>query len=125
MAKFMGFSAARRSIEYVRDNSEVLYLVSAANYTGSTVTADKIVCANVSSADFSIASGAAGPVLTVGAKNSQSIEGSGNATHLYLINPSANRVNIVTTVSAQVLASGNTVNIASFTVTALASANNA
>lgn len=124
MAKYLGFSAASQNLAYIRDNSDVLYLTSAAGMDFSDVTANKIVSADVSSADFTIASGAAGPVLTVGAKNSQSVEGSGEATHLYLTNTSAERIVLVTTVSSQVLASGNTVNIASWTVTALASANN-
>lgn len=124
MAKYLGFSAASQNLAYIRDNSQVMYLTSAAGMDYADCTANKIVSANVSSADFTIASGNAGPVMTVGAKNSQDVEGSGNATHLYLTSTSGQRILLVTTVSSQVLASGNTVNIASWTVTALASANN-
>lgn len=125
MAKYMGFSAATQNIRYIRDNAQVLYLADVATYTAATIAANAIVSANVSSADFTIASAAAGATLTVGAKNSQPVEGSGNATHLYLTATSGSRILLVTTVSSQVLASGNQVNIASWTVTALASANNA
>lgn len=124
MAKFMGFSAATQNIRYIAQNSDRLYLADAATYTGGNIASNAIVSANVSGADFTVASAAQGGVLTVGSKNSQNVEGSGQATHIYLVNQSASRINIVSTVSAQVLASGNTVNIASWTVTANASANN-
>ena len=122
MAKMMGFSANRASLAYVRDNSDVLYLLS---NSGDVASAGNIiVSAVVSSADFTLASAAQGVVMTIGAKNSQSIEGSGNATHLALQTVSGSRRCLLTTVSAQILASGNTVNIASWTVTANCSANN-
>lgn len=123
MAKHMGHSANAASLGYVRDNSDVMYLLSD---SGNAASAGNIVVsAVVSSADFTLASAAQGAVLTIGAKNSQSIEGSGNATHLALQTVSGSRRLVLTTVSAQVLASGNTVNIASWTITANASANNA
>lgn len=129
MAKFYGYTAARTPLEYIRDNADVLYVMPSAQggidaITWADVTASNIVSANVSSADFSIASSSVGPALTIGAKNGQSIEGSGTATHLLLGNTSAQRVLYVTTVSAQVLSSGNTVDIGSWTVTSLQSANN-
>jgi hypothetical protein len=100
-----------------------MYLVTD---SATTVTAGNlVVSANVSSADYTIASAAQGVVLTIGAKNSQPIEGSGNVTHLVLQTVSGSRRCLLTTVSAQVLASGNTVNIASWTVTCNASASNA
>jgi hypothetical protein len=123
MAKHMGWSANRSSIAYVRDNSDVMYLLS--DSANSATAGNIVVSAVVSSADFAVASAAQGAVMTIGAKNSQSIEGSGNATHLALQTVSGGRRLLLTTVSAQVLASGNTVNIASWTVTANASANNA
>ena len=123
MAKMMGFSANRASVAYVRDNADVMYLLT---NSGDVASAGNIVVsAVVSSADFAIASAAQGVVMTIGAKNSQSIEGSGNATHLALQSVSGTRRLLLTTVSAQILASGNTVNVASWTVTANASANNA
>ena len=122
MAKMMGFSANRASLAYVRDNSDVLYLLS---NSGDVASAGNIiVSAIVSGADFTLASATQGVVMTIGAKNSQSIEGSGNATHLALQTVSCSRRCLLTTVSAQILASGNTVNIASWTVTANCSANN-
>ena len=125
MVKRFGYSAASASLEYVRDNSDVCYLLSSGAATFAQVTASSIVSANISGADFTLASSSVGPALTIGAKTSQSVEGSGNATHLYLVSTSAQRINYITTVSAQILTSGNTVDIGSWSVTALQSANNA
>ena len=126
MAKYLGYSALSSWLRYIRDNSDVMYLASGAGHAYATLTGANgyIVSANVSAADFSIASANAGSVLTIGAKNSQPVEGSGLANHLYLVTTSGSRIVFVTTVSAQVLASGNTVNIGSTTVTANASASN-
>lgn len=123
MAKMLGFSANRASSAYVRDNADVMYLLI--NSANEASAGNIVVSASVSSADFTIASAAQGVVMTIGAKNSQSIEGNGNATHLALQTVSGSRRLVLTTVSAQVLASGNTVNIASWTVTSNASASNA
>lgn len=122
MAKYLGYSANSSWLRYIRDNADVMYLTLNA---ATTPTAGSIVVsANISAADFTIASAAAGAVMTIGAKNNQTIEGSGNVTHIYLGTASASRCLLYSTVSSQILASGNTVNIASWTVTALASANN-
>lgn len=133
MAKFFGHSAARASLAYIRDNADVIYIMPSANggayaFSWTNATASNIVSANISATDFtlaSVASDGGGVVMTVGAKTSQAIEGSGTATHLMLGNSSAQRMLYTTTVSAQVLSSGNTVDIGSWTVTVLQSANNA
>jgi hypothetical protein len=127
MAKRYGYSAAAASLAYVRDNATVCYVCTTApaSYSAAANQPQMIVSANVSAADLTIASGGTGPVLTVGAKNSQTIESSGSATHLALVSTSGTRVLFVTNVSSQVLASGNTVNIGSWTITQLQSANNA
>ncbi|MGH8601275.1 MAG: hypothetical protein ACREXR_00375 [Gammaproteobacteria bacterium] len=126
MAKFMGFSANRAGLAYIRDNADVLYLAADAAQTIAALSGNgtNIVSSNISGADITIASGAAGAVLTIGAKNSQPIGGSGTATHLYIGTISAGRLLFVTTVSSQVLASGNTASIGAITVTAFASASN-
>lgn len=123
MAKMMGHSANRASLAYIRDNADVCYLLI--NSANDASAGNIVVSAVVSSADFTIASAAQGAVMTIGAKNSQGIEGSGAVTHLALQTVSGTRRLVLTTVSAQTLASGNTVNIGSWTVTANASANNA
>ena len=122
MAKMLGFSANAASLAYVRDNADVMYLLI--NSANGASAGNIVVSAVVSGADFTLASAAQGAVLTIGAKNSQSIEGSGTATHLALETVSGSRRLLLTTVSSQALASGNTVNIASWTATANASANN-
>lgn len=126
MAKKFGFSAAAASLTYIRDNSNVMYICASApqSYSAAANQPNMIVSANVSAADLVVASGASGPTLTIGAKNSQTIEGSGSGTHVALVSTSATRLNYVTNCSAQVLASGNTVNLGSWVITQLASANN-
>lgn len=128
MAKRLGFSAVSQNIRYVAANADVMYLVTTnTEVSGSAAGGGQahVVSCNVSGADFTIASAAQGALLTVGAKNSQTVEGSGNVSHLILVSTSASRFLLQTTVSAQVLASGNTVNVASWSVTANISANNA
>jgi hypothetical protein len=126
MAKKFGFSAAAASLAYIRDNASVMMICASApqSYSAAANQPNKIVSANVSGADFTVASGASGPTLTVGAKNSQAIEGSGSGTHVALVSTSATRLLYVTNCSAQVLSSGNTVNIGSWVITQLSSANN-
>ena len=135
MAKYLGWSSLTQNFRYIISNAGemILYLAPSSTLTVAQLTAlgsAFIVSALVSATDFTLASANAGAVLTIGAKNNQLVEGSGNATHLYLVTSSGGaaaatgRILLVTTVSAQILASGNTVNIASWTVTALMSANN-
>lgn len=127
MAKRFGFSAAARSLQYIRDESSVIYLSSTApsSFSAAATQPQMIVSANISGADFTLASAATGAQLTVGAKNSITAEGSGTATHAILVSTSGSRLLYLTNVSAQVVASGNTVNIGSWVITLLASANNA
>jgi hypothetical protein len=127
MAKRFGHSAAAASLAYIRDNASVIFVcgTAAASYSAASTQPQMIVSANVSSADFTIASGATGPVLTVGAKSSQTVEGSGSASHIVVARVSGTTLLYVTNVSAQVLASGNTVTLNSWTITQLTSANNA
>jgi len=127
MAKRMGFSAAAASLSYIRDNSTALWITGsggAANVSVLATANGHIVSANISAADFTIASANAGPVLTIAAKSSQSVDGSGTGTHLYLGSVSANRINYVTEMTSLVIASGGTVTIGTWTVTALQTANN-
>ena len=127
MAKRFGFSAAAASLAYVRDNSNTYYITGsggAANVSVLATANGHIVCANISAADFSIASGAQGPVLTIAAKSSQSVDGSGTGTHAYLCSTSGNRINYVTEMTSLVIASGGTVTIGTWTITANTTANN-
>ena len=124
MAKRFGFSAAAASLTYIRDNVDVGWVMGSGGATYQDCTASYIVSSNVSSADLTIACAAQGPVLTVGAKNNQLIEGSGTATHFYLVNSSAERILFITEITSQVLSSGNTVNLGTWTVTANQTANN-
>ena len=127
MAKRFGFSAAARSLQYIRDEAAVMYLCSTApaSYSAASTQPQMIVSANVSAADLVLASASTGAQLTVAAKNSQTAEGSGTATHVAVVSVSGSRLLYITNVSSQVVASGNTVNIGSWVITVLASANNA
>ncbi len=124
MSKYLGYTTLIQSLNYIKTNATVLYLSDVSTRTAASIVTNNnyIVSCNVSSTDFTVTSATLGAVLSVGAKNNQLVEGSGNATHLYLIK--SGELILVTTVSAQILASGNTVNIGAWTVTALASANN-
>ena len=126
MAKRYGYSAAMAGLSYIVANSNAFYITGSGGATGSALatTNGHIVCGNISGANFSIASGAQGPVLTVAAKNSQTIHGSGTGTHIYLVSTSAGKITFVTEMASQVLSSGGTVNIAAWTVTANQTANN-
>lgn len=126
MAKKFGFSAAAASLAYIRDNATRMYICASApqSFSAASNQPNMIVSANVSAADFALASAATGAQLTIGAKPSQAIEGSGTATHAALVGTSGSVLLYVVNVSAKVLASGDTVSTTSFTITVLASANN-
>ena len=127
MVKRFGHSAAAAALGYIRDNSQVLRLTSTApaSYSAAANEPQLIVSANVSATDFTLASGASGPTLTLAAKSGQAIHGSGTATHAVLTKTSGTALLYVVNVSAQVLSSGNTVNTGALVITMLTSANNA
>jgi hypothetical protein len=116
-----GYSAAIAPLQYIRDNADVLRVLTTAATRWAEVTAQSgnlCVSANVSAADFGISSGATGPVLTVAAKLNQPIQGNGNATHIALTrSASATVILALTNCSAQTLVSGNFIDIASWTAT--------
>jgi len=127
MSKKYGFSAAAASLAYIRDNANTIFVCTTApqSYSAAANQPQMIVSAGASAADFVITSAATGALLTIASKTGQTIDGSGNATHLAVVSTSGSRLLYVTNVSAQVLSSGNTVTINSWTITNLASANNA
>ena len=126
MAKRFGFSAVAASLHFIRDNSDVCYVVDNSNSTFSAMaTANgRIVSANMSSADFNVVSGNPGAILTVGRKGSQSVDGSGTATHVYLCTTSEARIDYVTEITDLVLASSGVVTLNTWNVTANQSATN-
>lgn len=116
----MGFSAARAGLAYLRDNADVLrVLTTAATRYAETTTnsGNLLVSAAVSAADYSIASGSTGPVLTIGTKRNHRVEINGQATHVALVRVSANTLLLTANCSVQNLVSGNFVDIPSWTVT--------
>jgi hypothetical protein len=113
-----GYSAARAPLAYIRDNASVLRVITTAatRYAETTgASNNQCVSANVSAADFTIASGSTGPVLTVATKRDQLIKGNGLATHIALTRNSATSLLLLTNCSSQTLASGHFVDIASWT----------
>lgn len=127
MSKKYGFSAAAASLAYIRDNATTIFVCSSApqSYSAASNQPNMIVSAGASAADFVITSAATGALLTIAAKTGHTIDGSGTATHLAVVSVSGSRLLYVTNASSQVLSSGNTVTINSWTITNLASANNA
>lgn len=126
MAKRFGFSAAAASLAYIRDNVNVCYVAESGGATFSALSTANghIVSANVSSADLTIASATQGPVLTVGAKPSQTVHGSGTANHAYLCRTSGATILYVTEITSLELGSGGVVTLNSWTVTANQTATN-
>jgi hypothetical protein len=120
MPKRMGFSAARASLAYIRDNADVLRVLSTAAISYAQTTSqsgNQLVSANVSAADFSIASGSTGPVLTIAQKTNHPIDINGQATHVALTRASSTSLLLLASVSAQALETGNFVDVPSWTVT--------
>jgi hypothetical protein len=125
MPKRMAFSAARAPLAYIRDNCFVLRVLSTAavNYAQTTGNSgNQLVSANVSAADFSIASGSTGPVMTVAQKTNHPVEVSGQATHIAITRTSGTSILILTNCSNQTLAAGHFVDIPSWTITSEQSA---
>jgi hypothetical protein len=125
MPKRMGFSAARASLAYIRDNADVLRVLSTAAMSYAQTTGNsnnQLVSANVSAADFSIASGSTGPVLTIAQKTNHPIDINGQATHVALTRASSTSLLLIANCSVQALVSGNFVDIPSWTVTSEQSA---
>jgi hypothetical protein len=128
MPKRMAFSAARAPLAYIRDNCFVLRVLSTAaiNYAQTTGNSgNQLVSANVSAADFSIASGSTGPVMTVAQKTNHPVEVSGQATHIAITRTSGTSILILTNCSNQTLAAGHFVDIPSWTITSEQSAGTA
>ncbi len=126
MAKRFGFSAAAASIGYIRDNVNVVYIAESggATFSALNTAAGNIVSANLSAADITITCAAQGPVMNVGAKASQAVDGSGTATHAYLCSTSGARILYVTEVTSLELASGGVVTLNAWTVTVNQTATN-
>ena len=126
MTKRFGYSAVAASVQYVAANSDVYYVLTSggATFSAMSTTNGHIVSARVSAADFTIASGNPGVILTVGRKGMQTVDGSGTATHVYLCNTSAERINYVTEVTNLVLASSGVVTLNTWDVTANQTATN-
>jgi hypothetical protein len=120
MPKSMGFSAARASLAYVRDNADVLLVLNTAAMSYAQTTGNsnnQLVSANISAADFSIASGSVGPVLTIADKTGHLIQQAGLATHIALTGASATRLLLLSNVCAVALTVGHLIDIPSWTVT--------
>jgi hypothetical protein len=113
MVQRFGFSAARTMHSYVRDNADRLFICSTApaSYSAASNQPSKIVSANATTGDWSIASGATGPEMVFG-ERTVTIEGSGSATHLVFARASGTTILVVTDCcGTNILASGNQVTI--------------
>jgi hypothetical protein len=125
MAKYIGASAARATLDTIKAKTTKLYLHTLASQTNANVTTGFLVSANVTAGGLTVAAsgGATGPTLTVGAITGAPIEANGTCNYLYLVS-AGNRIQAITSCSAQTLNSANTVDIGSFVITSLVTATN-
>jgi hypothetical protein len=113
-----GFSAARMMHSYVRDNADRIFICATApaSFSAASTQPSKIVSANATAGDWTIASGSKGPEMTF-AQRTMTIEGSGSATHLVFARASGSTILVVTDCcGATALISGNAITIPSWTL---------
>jgi hypothetical protein len=113
-----GFSAARMMHSYVRDNADRIFVCATApaSFSAASTQPSKIVSANATAGDWTIASGSKGPEMTF-AQRTLTIEGSGSASHLVFARSSGSTILVVTDCcGAATLISGNSITIQSWTL---------
>lgn len=98
----------------IKSNANLITVCSSEPTTRSqAITSYALASVAVSSADFTIANGSSGGrKVTVGAQNSVSVDASGSAQHVAIVD--GTRLLLVTTCTKQALTSGNKVNIPAF-----------
>jgi hypothetical protein len=108
-----GFSAARMMHSYVRDNADRIFICATApaSFSAASTQPSKIVSANATAGDWTIASGANGPEMVFG-QRTVTVEGSGSASHLVFARSSGSTILVVTDCcGTTTLASGDSVTI--------------
>jgi hypothetical protein len=99
------------ALNIIKNNATLMTLCSQQPATrDEAITTYALADVSVSSTDFTAANGdASGRKLTVAAKSSVTVDASGTATHIAIVD--GTRLLYVTTMTSQVLTSGNLVNI--------------
>lgn len=102
------------ALAVIKSNANLITVCSSEPTTRSqAISTYKLASVAVSASDFAIADGSSGGrKLTVGAQNSVSVDTSGSAEHVAIVD--GTRLLLVTTCTKQALTSGNKVNIPSF-----------
>lgn len=99
--------------------ANVMHAISAyaMDDTYATVTGNSLADVAMAGGDFTKAAGdTSGRKVTVAAKSGVTVDASGTATHVALVNSTGSTVRYVTTCTSQALTSGNTVNFPSWKV---------
>lgn len=111
MAKYVHDDVLDGALDIIRNNANLLIVCSQQPTTRTeAVTTYALADIAVDSSDFTKANGdVSGRKVTVAAQNGVTVDASGNATHIALVD--GTRLLYVTTCTGQTLTAGNTVNI--------------
>lgn len=111
MAKIVHDDVLDGALNIIKNNASLMTVCSAQPATrAEAVSTYALADVAVSSADFTLANGdASGRKCTVAQKTGVTVDASGTATHIALVD--GTRLLYVTTCTSQVLTAGNTVNI--------------
>jgi len=110
MSKFAPDATLDAMLDYIA-GSNVMVACSSQPSVYGDLAAAALADVAMASGDFTKANGdVSGRKLTMGAKNSVSVDSSGTATHVALADTATSTLRYVTTCTSQALTSGNTVN---------------
>lgn len=111
MGKLVHDDVLDGALKVIKSNANLLTVCSTQPTTrAQAITSYKLASIAVSASDFTIANGSStGRKVTVGAQNSVSVDTTGSAEHVALVD--GTRLLLVTTCTKQALTSGNKVNI--------------
>lgn len=118
MAKWVHNDVLDEALNYVNDNCTRMTLCSAqpADYTQANATY-KLADVTMAPADFTLSDGdVSGRKVRVSQKTNVTVDSTGNATHVALLDVSNTKLLYVTTCVAQSLTAGNTVDIPAWDV---------
>jgi hypothetical protein len=111
MGKIVHDDVLDGALNIIKNNATLMTVCSAQPATrAEAVSTYALADVAVSSSDFTLANGdASGRKCTVAQKTGVTVDGSGTATHIALVD--GTRLLYVTTCTSQVLTAGNTVNV--------------
>jgi hypothetical protein len=118
MAKSVSNDVLDGAFDIIKDNCTRVTLCSAEPTTYAEGNATYALAdVTVDSSDFTIADGdSSGRKVTVAAQNGVTVDSTGTATHVALLDVSGTRLLYVTTCTSQAVTSGNTANIPAFDI---------